>query len=488
MSLFNRPSWAKTEVSRSDAEDEDEDDEPANIFSHSREFRARMAEKARREKERAERKEAKDTHCAPVVDQEAKEEEEPQGKGEDESYGASAKRRRITGKEGENLLGSLGLFKPVAHDDDDDQIAAELGAERSPRGGEGPSNVVPPGQSPRTNRNKDLSGKTASPRRSPGVVELRDSDDEDNQPPAVDPGAPEEESEDEFAELRRKTRETQRQNEALANSAGASHTPGSESGQGSTAFSPPPDPTIKLFLSSPIPNTTPLIVCRRLSQRLREVREAWCQKQNFSPDFTSQVFFTYRLRRVYDVTTCRSLGLEMSQFGDWRAPGSEEVAGAENVHLEAMTEQLWRDAKERRDRERRGEAENAGGGESEVIGGAEPSAPDEERIRVVLKAKARKDFQLRVRPVSRVVLNLSLLVTWLTVSASGPDVSRPPSHALRQCTSRSTSRMSVRKCDSNLTARSSILRQSCPAQNWGIWTASMSTSSRRADSSCALAQ
>ncbi|KKY29006.1 hypothetical protein UCRPC4_g00195 [Phaeomoniella chlamydospora] len=73
---------------------------------------------------------------------------------------------------------------------------------------------------------------------------------------------------------------------------------------------PPPledDPVCRILLTSPIPGTNPIIVERRASQRLKEVRDYWCKRQGFDEAFSRTVFLTWRLHKLFDISTCKSL-------------------------------------------------------------------------------------------------------------------------------------------------------------------------------------
>ncbi|QKX62611.1 uncharacterized protein TRUGW13939_09772 [Talaromyces rugulosus] len=104
------------------------------------------------------------------------------------------------------------------------------------------------------------------------------------------------------------------------------------------------DEIVQIFVSSAIKNTRPLLVHRRISQRFRDVRVTWCERQGFDNKMTSSVYLTWNKRRLFDVTTCRSLGVkgasspiyDTSQFEDETSPGNEPL----RIHVEAVTDEL----------------------------------------------------------------------------------------------------------------------------------------------------
>lgn len=389
MSLFKRPAWAKSPSTIADDADED-------LFRHSeRSYRDIVAEQERNKKDRIEKKKAKEERRSS-----GKREIEEEGKVE-----GSPKRRRITPEDGEKLLGSIGMGRGGSDGEEDEFRPLIIENEE-----EGPVR-----RSPRTIRHVDVGSPQKPPRHAPTIDLLEDDDggDENNEEvPAIIEAEPveiAEDSDDEFAELARKARRERHQKEILDRK---SHTPdlgahaksplnGSLASHQTHQRSPPLDPVVQILIDSPIPDTNPLIVHRKLSQRLQEIRHVWCQKQGFSDAKTRDVFFIHRMRKVYDATTCRSLGLGVDVFGNIVMKGAEEREGADKVLLQAVTEKEFETMKAERELEakrRRGEIPRE---YQEEQGGVEEEAPQEEvKIRLVLKAKGRKDFKIIVKPVS----------------------------------------------------------------------------------------
>lgn len=93
---------------------------------------------------------------------------------------------------------------------------------------------------------------------------------------------------------------------------------------------------VQILITSEIENTKALIVHRKMSQSLREVRLAWCKRQGFTEEMQSSVFLTWKDRRLFDVTTCKSLGFNIT---DVRSSMADE--GTMRVHMEAVTEDLF---------------------------------------------------------------------------------------------------------------------------------------------------
>lgn len=173
------------------------------------------------------------------------------------------------------------------------------------------------------------------------VVEIQDEEDE------LD-GFPE--SDNDYPELAIKARDNARRKklEAEFSIGTGDHTPLQQSHSKSKPKPlPPRDPVVKIFISSKIENTQPLIVNRRISQRLRDVRLAWCHRQNFSQEFTDKVFLTWRGCKLWDVTTCARLGISVDEFDNILLKGQKDITGEEatHIHMEAMTEEILEEYK-----------------------------------------------------------------------------------------------------------------------------------------------
>ncbi|TKA80376.1 hypothetical protein B0A55_01900 [Friedmanniomyces simplex] len=391
MSLFNRPAWATTQDAGAEASSE-------NIFSHSKQSYAEIMAEERRAKKAREQKlrmkqERKERRSSAKREAEV-EVEDSKAKGR-----ASPKRRRITLEEGDDLLGSVGL---------------PLGLVKRRYGGEGnATDGLPVRRSPRVNKIADRDDSRCAGERKairPMVVEVLDVSDQENevQFSHARPAEPvEQESDDEFAEL---IREARARNKLREESIKKSQTPDLKSptpGQDVAKLSraryptpPAPDPPVKLLISSRIEGTKPLMVFRKLSQRLQEIRHVWCDRQGFSKDFAEGVYLIHRMRRVFDVTTCRSLGLGVDAEGNVTMKGAEGAEGVDQVHLEAVTDEIYAQIKAEKDKEeriRQGVDETE---EEAQAGASETQAqPEEPIIRIYLTSKERRDpFKLKVKP------------------------------------------------------------------------------------------
>ena len=241
------------------------------------------------------------------------------------------------------------------------------------------------------------------------IIDLEDEEDSSALPgqdsistsAIVDPAAPPEEddqqvSDEEFPELARQAREKARRKRLEEDIAPTPASP--QDGQLSVhkPISPasPPDPILQILITSSIDNTTPLIVSRKLSQRLKDVRLAWAKRQNFTADFTDTVFLTWRGKRVFDVTTCRSLGINVDAIGRLSIKGGSWEEEEGQIHMEAMTAKILEAFKKAKSNEVTGEEDGAAQEEAVAV------QDQEAQVRIILKAKGYDDLKLQVRPVN----------------------------------------------------------------------------------------
>lgn len=225
------------------------------------------------------------------------------------------------------------------------------------------------------------------------VLEIQDEEDE------LD-GFPE--SDNDYPELATKARDNARRNKLEAEfSIGTGDNTPLQQSHPIPKPKPPPlpprDPVIKIFINSKIENTQPLIVNRRISQRLRDVRLAWCHRQNFSQEFTDKVFLTWKGCKLWDVTTCVRLGIAVDEFDNILLKGQKDITGEEatHIHMEAMTEEILEEYK----KSHKAPILN------KPIPGEDDVLEEDEKVekpaqfKITLKAKGYKDFTLAIDAV-----------------------------------------------------------------------------------------
>ncbi len=207
-------------------------------------------------------------------------------------------------------------------------------------------------------------------------------------------------SDDEFPELKKKARERaekqlDKDKDLPASTSYIAENKNQYSQSSLHGVSSLSDPIVQILITSSIPNTTPLIVFRKLSQRLKDVRLAWTDRQRLSGDTSQHVFLTWRGKRLFDVTTCKSLGIAVDTKG--RILAKDDVLGDEEgrIHMEAMTHDIL-------DHRRRAKTEAAAKSENGIRAldtQKQAQQRDENQIRIILKAKGFEDLKLKVKAV-----------------------------------------------------------------------------------------
>lgn len=461
-SLFNRATFKAATLS----DEEGSDDEPKDIFNHSaRSYDALIAEEERKRLERVERHKVKAERRDASKAKKRNSDEVKR-----EASTGPPKRRRINGDETAKLLSSVGLG------------TSKTACSPSP-GHEKDGEPSPLRRSPRKSKTGSETIVTRSSNQDADVIELGDSSEpEDAVPRQPSPPKPveddvEEESDEELAALARqaRARKTQEQDKASSTpEAGMkSLTPlagGFDASYGGLASANhDPDPAIKLFISSPIPDTRPIVIVRRMSQRLQEVRVGWCKKMDFKDDLIERVFLIHRMRRFYDMTTVRSLGLSVEADGQVTLKGAAGKEGVDQLHLEAVTQELFDKMKDDQAKEalkRSGQWDPAAeAGAEEEAAAAAKKQDNDTLIKVVLKAKNRDDFKLKVKPVSAISLVEFHLLHVLTSRNRQP----PSPRSLPLAERTSAYQMANRYISSSMAIHSSKTRR-CKARTSQTWT------------------
>ena len=400
-SLFNKPAWSKPQA-LSNGNDLFHRSNQTYVDAAAEAERQRKRELARKEHERARLAES-EGRAGKRQRISSDEEDEDEGSGSDENPGHTEDKKgspSITKKIGENIPPPVSPQKPKNSPKSlIERYEAVIGAqvldiERKLKAK--PSTVI---------NIEDDENSSESPGRgnSPDIV-------------IVNPPKPSEEddqtaSDEEFPELARQAREKARRKRLEEDIAVTLDPPPSAGSDGylqrsqsthqSTPPPPPPDPVLQLLITSNIPNTESLIVNRRLSQRLKEVKVIWTQRQQFTPDFAETVFLVWRGKRCFNVTSCKSLGITVDSNGNIRTnrDSLEDLNG--QIHLEAMTEEIFEAYRKAKRHEVASEEEKQAE-EATVI--EEEKVPE---VRIILKAKGFADFKLKVKPVC--ILHLMLL-------------------------------------------------------------------------------
>ena len=215
-------------------------------------------------------------------------------------------------------------------------------------------------------------------------------------------------SDEEFPELARQARERAKQKELERLKAGHSFHDTNHDTSGSNTpvyifddvFEDRPavqkDLAVEILVTSVIEGTKPLRVRRKLSQGLKEVRLIWCDKQLISghpiPDSIKEsIFLTWKGLRLWDLATCKSLGLKIDGSGHIMSNG-EGFDSQRRIHFEAWTQDLF-DANQRqlKAKQDRGDSED----EPEVIEQAV-----EQKMKLVMKARGMEPLKIFAKPTT----------------------------------------------------------------------------------------
>ncbi|RAH83419.1 hypothetical protein BO86DRAFT_455187 [Aspergillus japonicus CBS 114.51] len=101
------------------------------------------------------------------------------------------------------------------------------------------------------------------------------------------------------------------------------------------------DTIVQILITSKISNTKPLIVRRKMHQSLKDVRLAWLKRQDLPKGLESSIFLTWKGKRLFDVTTCRSLGIGPKgrrALGSVACDSLRSDSSDLQIHMEAATE------------------------------------------------------------------------------------------------------------------------------------------------------
>ncbi|GAB7335114.1 hypothetical protein MBLNU13_g06958t2 [Cladosporium sp. NU13] len=402
MGLFNRPtSTAAAKASGSDG--------PVDMFSHSQSYSEILAERAERERRRKEKAEKHGKSEGKRKSDEGVDNEEESPKGTKKETPKKKRKseetpmRRISGQDVGSLLKEAGLPTDFDEHSEDERIVMEEVREKSES----------PLKARRTKVTRASSRANGTGHSDADAIELGGSSSDEggtNGTRRSNNAAPleeeDDESDEELAVLARQARQRRLQRTYAATPDTTKSPTPREVASGSPHIrlqtAPLPDPPVTILIYSQIANTNPLKVYRKLSQNLREIRLAWCMRQGFNESFTDNVFLIHRMRKVYDVTTCKSLGLETDAEGNITMKGAEGKEGCDQVALEAVTQDIYdrmlaeKDREDAKRRDKWDPAAEAGAQQEEAA--TEPVA--EEFIGLVLRARGKPDFKLKVKPTT----------------------------------------------------------------------------------------
>jgi hypothetical protein len=187
---------------------------------------------------------------------------------------------------------------------------------------------------------------------------------------------------------------------------------------GTSGLSPPQelefDPTIEILITCELQGAKPLLVQRKWTQRLQEVRKAFCTYNNLPPE---NIFLTWRNRKLFDSMNCKSLGIKVDSEGRPTLNSITEgvTRDGSRIQLEAVTQELWIENKRAAEQRIQNLYEPAVG-TNNVIPKSLPKEEEETRIRLIFRAKGHEDWKAKVLCVSDSCTNqlLHLSHSWVT--------------------------------------------------------------------------
>ncbi|RDL34608.1 uncharacterized protein BP5553_07736 [Venustampulla echinocandica] len=392
-----------------------EPEEAVAFFSRSREiFPQRLAEEERRRQRKIARQERKRSPTSVDRKESSPPEEkkrristkDPYSSDEDIAGSSRSRRKSTPSRRGSHKSDSI----PAQHDLESSPTtlsgghARDLRAERRLRqeARKSASAIISLSDSDSDKRSKTIPVRKAIV----GAIVLDDDDDDSYVVPRKATTKDDYDlqlSDEEFPELIHLAREREKQ-KALQrqNAAKAFDEQSHQSSKGTTVDDdifetagpiPSKDPVVDILITSQIEGSKPLIVKRKLSQRLKDVRTKWCEYQSMGSNLEDKVFLTWRGKRLFDSTTCMALGLRTDARGILTADGGVDEAG--RIHLEVWTEELhsayqkMQAAKDMEDDQ----------SNKEEASEQDPGIPT---MRLVFKARGLEDFKAKVRPTTTV--------------------------------------------------------------------------------------
>lgn len=151
---------------------------------------------------------------------------------------------------------------------------------------------------------------------------------------------------------------------------------------------------VEILVTSELENTKPLIVRRHMSQRFRDIRLTWCARQGFDQKTTDSIYLTWNKRRLFDVTTCRSLDISPLSSLSTELDFEDESQDVLRIHVEAVTDEFLK---------ARAEAKKM------ALAPLTPSRTvDSEAFHIVLKSPGYGDLRVKVlprTPIQQIITN-----------------------------------------------------------------------------------
>ena len=165
---------------------------------------------------------------------------------------------------------------------------------------------------------------------------------------------------------------------------------------------------VMILIRTAVPNTKELIVNRKVSQNLQQVKEAWCKRQGFDATMTRKVFLTWRGNKLFNATTLthilKTLKAERKRSGIGSLDSDEEDFDPSKgrIEVEAVTEDILTERKRLKETEDRlADTSNIDGEvQGEEAGESQPQK--ELDVQMMLNSPGLESVLLKVRPTTLV--------------------------------------------------------------------------------------
>jgi Ubiquitin-2 like Rad60 SUMO-like len=171
--------------------------------------------------------------------------------------------------------------------------------------------------------------------------------------------------------------------------------------------SPPPrgeenETIVQILITTEIPNAKSLIVNRKVSQPMQQVRQVWCSRQNFNEDMTAKVIFTWRGKRLYDTTTSMRLLTVLKEERARQMGGlvddEDEDPSNGRIEIEAITKDMYEQNVLQKNRE---EVDGDGNGDAHLQDRQSHErsiTPTKQEFTIVMNAQGLEALRFKVRP------------------------------------------------------------------------------------------
>ncbi|KAK4176639.1 hypothetical protein QBC36DRAFT_328786 [Triangularia setosa] len=162
---------------------------------------------------------------------------------------------------------------------------------------------------------------------------------------------------------------------------------------------------VHIFVSSPIPNTKPIVVRRKAKQDMVPIIPTWIKKQQeLGLDFSSEelnLFVTWKHNKIYTPNNVASLNLEINEDGQivfGQGDGYRAIKQGPALHMEVWDEANYKDFQRWKDKERSARYGLVDLGEAgDCDAESAPEEPKKKGIKVVLKAKDLEPLKMSVQ-------------------------------------------------------------------------------------------